>query len=393
MADISTAQDTYTSRNRRTNYREEPFIPAPASRFDTSIKAAPAPPPKVHPGPFGDLSRAPITEVCRLVKRDVRPSNCPRRLRGLERLLGHLQQHAGDTWQQRWKAAGFDADHAPSVTGLRANRFQDYPSPFRKIHNDRYLDEFFETVEAAKHFRDVHKSKARFDVVAALTTQGIALKDLTPSALLHYSVECRRLGVVPSSTGRTGRFAALGAWQVLHAMEHFPLGTPPTLRAFIYTGQRTVTQLVDRYSISHQGVRQLLIDYLTRRQPEMDYVSLEALSRRLASQFWAKIEKINPGQQDFVIGPDLYDQWRAEIQVWDKHRTKQRMDTSGILLAVRSFYMDLHTWSIGEPEQAVKTCLQNRQRLGGVGSRVGQEHGAGVGGHPVARRSEQLVHR
>ncbi|MGA4846450.1 tyrosine-type recombinase/integrase [Streptomyces sp. G5(2025)] len=404
MADITTTQDTYTSRNRRTNYREEPFIPAPASRFDTSIKAAPAPPPKTHPGPFGDLSRAPITEICRLVQRDVRPPNCRSHLRGLERLLGHLKQHPGDTWQERWQAAGFDADHAPSVTvlahegdrygrsylisalkwlfclrviqpsvaGLRANRFGDYPGPFRKIHNDRYLDEFFKAVDATKHFRDVHKAKARFDTVAALTTQGIALEDLTPSALLHYSVECRRLGVVPSSTGQTGRFAALGAWQVLHAIEHFPPGTPPTLRAFIYTGQRTVTQLVDRYSISHQGVRQLLIDYLTRRQTEMDYVSLEGLSRRLASQFWAKIEKINPGQQDLVISPGLYDQWRAEIQVWDKHPTKQRKDTSTILLAVRAFYMDLHSWSVGEPEQWaqwVAPCPVRRRDLKGFGKR------------------------
>ncbi|MDJ0346758.1 tyrosine-type recombinase/integrase [Streptomyces sp. H10-C2] len=404
MADTTITQDTYTGRNRRTNYRDEPFIPAPASRFDTSIKAAPAAPPKIHPGPFGDLSRAPAREIRGLVQWDVRPSNCNRHLLGLDQLFEHLNQHPGATWQERWQAAGFDADDAPSigvlacngdrysqsylvsalrwlfclrvvqpsVAGLRANKFNDFAGTFRKIHNDRYLNQFFKAVDSTEYLRDLHKTRAKFDVTAALTTQGIALEDLTPSALLHYSVESRRLGVVPSSTGRTGRFAALGAWQVLHTMGHFPAETPPTLRAFIYTGQRTVTQLVDRYPIRHSSVRQLLIDYLTRRQVEMDYVSLEGLARRLASQFWAKIEKISPGQQDFGLSLDLYDQWRAEIQVWDRDSTKQRQDPSNILLAVRGFYMDLHTWSIGEPErwaQWVAPCPVRRRDLKGFAQR------------------------
>ncbi|CAM5386493.1 Site-specific recombinase XerD OS=Streptomyces griseomycini OX=66895 GN=FHS37_002583 PE=4 SV=1 [Streptomyces griseomycini] len=92
-------------------------------------------------------------------------------------------------------------------------------------------------------------------MAAALTTQGITLEDLTPSALLHYGMESKRLGVTHGSKAGATRFAGLGTWQVLHQMGHFPPGTPPTLRAYVYRGQLTITQLVDRYPIQHQGVR------------------------------------------------------------------------------------------------------------------------------------------
>ncbi|RZD89563.1 integrase [Streptomyces albidoflavus] len=368
------------------------------------MKAAPAPKPKSHPGPFGDLSRAPASEIFRLVKRGASPSTHSGLRQAMEKLLGHLAEHAGDTWQERWQAAGFDAEDAravtvlaregdryerthltaaarwvfslrviqPSLAGFRANKFNTYPESFRKAQGDRLLDKFFEAVDTTDHFRHVHRNKAKFDVTAALTTQGIALADLTPSALLHYAVESRRLGVTIGANGRTDRFAALGAWQVLHAMGHFPPGTPPTLRSFIYAGQRSITELVDRYPIRHQGVRQLLIDYLTQRRTETDYVTIEALVRRLASQFWAKIEAINPGQQDLVITTEVYDQWRAAIQLWDKKPSKQRKDTSSILLAVRALYMDLHTWSIAEPERWahwVAPCPVRRRDLKGFSKR------------------------
>ncbi|MGW6791611.1 hypothetical protein [Streptomyces chartreusis] len=80
----------------------------------------------------------------------------------------------------------------------------------------------------------MHRQRAKFDLTCALTTQGIKLEDLTPSALLHYSLENKRLGLTPGATRRTTRFAALGVWEILHRMGHFPPGTAPTLRTFIF---------------------------------------------------------------------------------------------------------------------------------------------------------------
>jgi len=79
-------------------------------------------------------------------------------------------------------------------------------------------------------------------------------------------------------------------------MGHFPSGTPATVGAAVLSGRRTIQELVDRYGIRHQGVRQLLLDYLARREPEMDYSTLDQLSRSLAGLFWAKIEALAPGQ-------------------------------------------------------------------------------------------------
>ncbi|MEU5849375.1 hypothetical protein [Saccharopolyspora shandongensis] len=100
---------------------------------------------------------------------------------------------------------------------------------------------------------------------------------------------------------------------MLHDMGHFPSGTPATLRAAVLSGRRTVEELVDRYDIRHQGVRQLLLDYLRRREPEMDYSTLDRLSRSLAGLFWAKIEALSPGRPDLRIGADLYKRWREAV--------------------------------------------------------------------------------
>jgi hypothetical protein len=38
----------------------------------------------------------------------------------------------------------------------------------------------------------------------------------------------------------------------------------------VLSGRRTVQELVDRNNIRHQGIRQLLLDYLRRRKPSAD---------------------------------------------------------------------------------------------------------------------------
>ncbi|WP_405974226.1 site-specific integrase [Streptomyces sp. NBC_00988] len=407
MADGPTVTDEVsTLRNRRVNYDPKPSVPAPATRFNTaSVKAEPAPPPEKPPLPFGDLSCASVREIVRVLGETAPMAADLRRrsVKGIERFFGHLDTLPGNTWQERWAASGFDNDHdsvpvtsqasdrqdgntlvagaklafcmriiKPSVAGLRVNRFRQYEQLFRVLQQDPYLDSFFKAVDGHANLRHVHRSRAQFDLAAALTTGGIALEDLTPSALMHYSVESRRLGVSHGAGGRTDRFSALAAWIVLHGMGHFPPGTPPTLRAAVSSNQRTIEQLVDRYPIAHQGVRQLLVDYLRRRRVEADYTTIDRLSRHLASHFWAKVEQINPGQADLILASEVYDQWRAEIQLWDRDKDKKRKDASGILLAVRGLYMDLHSWSIQEPErwaQWVAPCPVRRRDLKGFAKR------------------------
>ncbi|WP_424893243.1 tyrosine-type recombinase/integrase [Streptomyces sp. XH2] len=402
-----TTVEVYTVRNRRQNYREEPR-PQQPSRFTlATIKAAPAPRPENPPAPFGDLSRVGITELCDLCM-DTLPNRskavAEKRRAGVRVLFGHLVALPGETWQERWEASDFNGEDAtpinvlarpgrrldsynllaalkmafglriiqPSLPGFRANKFNDYAEPFRVMQRDPQLDEFFKTADSQAQLAAVHQHRAKFDLACALTTQGIALEHLTPAALLHYALENRRLGLTHGAKSNTSRVAALGTWEVLHRMGHFPPDVPPTMRTFIYGGQLTVEGLVDRYNIKNAGVRQLLIDYLARRRSDTDYITIEGLARNLASVFWATIERINPEQKDLALSQEVYDQWRAEIQYRTRDRTKLRKDTASVLLAVRGLYIDLHSWAIGEPErwaQWVVPCPIQPRDLKGFGKR------------------------
>ncbi|CCH32913.1 hypothetical protein ABZ816_38805 [Actinosynnema sp. NPDC047251] len=285
------------------------------SRF-VSVNAAPAPPPAVPPRPQGELTRASIEDITQAVRTSwptKSADNRWRRSRGTRDLLQHLSGFPGETWQERWEASGFNEPARPvsvlrsaprersqigtgaaclfclrviqpSLEAFRSNQFLYYGKRFLVAQNDPLLDRFWAQVQATQ-VNPVHHGTALFDVAVALTTQGIALADLTPAALLHYAWECRRQGLVLGARGAGSRFPGHLAWQALHAMGHFPPQGPSTLKAALLTGRLTVEEMVDRYPIRQSGIRQLLIAYLERRRPELDYSTLDNLSRHLASHF------------------------------------------------------------------------------------------------------------
>lgn len=349
------------------------------SRF-VSVNAAPAPAPAVPPRPQDDLTRASIEEIAQAV-RTTWPTksadNRWNRSRGARDLLHHLGQFPGETWQERWEASGFNHRGnpvsvlrsaprersqigtgaaclfclriiKPSLEAFRSNIFLYYGRRFLTAQSDPLLEKFWAGVQAAP-VNPIHHGTALFDVAVALTTQGIALADLTPAAFLHYAWECRRQGLVLGARGAGSRFPGHLAWQVLHTMDHFPSRGPATLKAALLNGRLTVEELVDRYKIRHAGVRHLLIAYLERRKPELDYSTLDNLSRQLASNFWATIEQLAPGQPDLRIAGELYQRWRDQVAV--RVDGKGRRDFDPILRAVRAFYADLQAWAAAEPGQ------------------------------------------
>lgn len=350
------------------------------TRF-TAVDAAPAPPPAVPPRPRGELTRAGIEEIQRTVRAvwPGTPDAERRRSRGARFLLEHLEGFPGQTWQQRWQASGLDEPRRPvsvlmhqqrerdevsvgtaclfslrviqpSLRALRSTRFLGYGERFLTAQHDPLLEEFWRRVQDMPVHPTYHVG-ALFDVTVALTTQGIALADLTPEAFLHYVWEARDHGLNFKGRGKhsRGQFPGRLAWRALHAMGHFPPSTPSTLRAAVLSGRLTIEQLVDRYGVRHQGVRQLLIDYLERRSPELDYSSLDQLSRKLAGLFWAKIEKLAPAQADLRLDVELYQRWRDVLRTREDGRG--RADAERVLLSVRSLYTDLHTWAVEEPEK------------------------------------------
>ena len=345
------------------------------------LLAAPAMPAGIPPGPYGGrLLNASPQEIESVICRawpGVRDAE-RRRTRGARILLQHLGGFPGQGWQERWEASGLNESDRPvnvmipgyegrkevctglacllglriirpSLRALRSTRFHGYGERFLTAQHDPLLEDFWKRVQDHP-VHPMHHTAALFDVAVALTTQGIALADLTPGAFLHYVWQSRDQGLNMKARGKQnrGQFAGQLAWPVLHEMGQFPAAAPPTVRAAVLTGQRSLEELVDRYEISHQGVRQLILDYLARRRSELDYSSLDQHARSLAGLFWAKIEALAPGHPDLRIDAELYRLWREALSTRENGQGK-RYEVERILRSVRSFYTDLHSWAVEEP--------------------------------------------
>jgi hypothetical protein len=83
-------------------------------------------------------------------------------------------------------------------------------------------------------------------------------------------------------------------YRLLHMLGIFPADAPPSLRVFRAQGQLSPDELIARYGLACQPVRQVLADYLRERQPALDYSSLQGLASMLAGSFWRDIETTIP---------------------------------------------------------------------------------------------------
>jgi site-specific recombinase XerD len=389
-----------TGRSRRHRHA----LPEPELGFNSRFVAGPLQPAPAKattpPRPFGTLTSAPTDRIIEVARQAWTTGRATTRERvtGVRFILDHLGGFVGDNWQQRWQASGLDGgqlragevcDQAispysaltgvrvlfclrivqPSLVGFRAHRFTQYPEVFHAVQHDPLLDAYFDAV-AAHEVGWKHKREALFDVCCLLTVQGITLADLTPQAMLYHAHESRRLGVTFHSDQRSSRFAGLTAWNILHRMGLLPASVPSTMRAALHRGQRSVEELVGRYPIRNQAIGRLLVDYLLRRRVDSDYASVDNLARILAHLFWEKIEQLNPDQADLRLSPDLYAAWREAICLRDDGTPRSKQDD--IVLAVRSFYLDLHTWAAAEPERWaawVAPCPVPPTDIRGLGTR------------------------
>lgn len=347
---------------------------APVSRR-RAIVAAPSPLPAEPPRPHGDLELATVDQIADVFDQ-VWPASKGRRYqrrRGLKILLGHLEQQAGRTWQQRWVEAGLNEPGAPvralvtsqqervfityatqllfclrvirpSLAAFRGNDFRNYAGRFEHAQRDADLDHFVTRVEA-QPATDLVKRFARLDVAAALTSQGIAYRDLTPEAFLHYAIQTRR--------GRYGygytRYIGHLAWTVLRETGQFTAAAPTTMRAALKSPPMTAAELVTAANIRDPAVAGLLTDYLSRRALEIDHSSLQALSRHLCHLFWNQLVEINPQQRDLALSADLFRRWRAQIAV--RKDGQLRLTADAVVITVRSFYLDLQAWAVTEPDR------------------------------------------
>ncbi|MEK8143823.1 hypothetical protein NKH18_23445 [Streptomyces sp. M10(2022)] len=152
------------------------------------------------------------------------------------------------------------------------------------------------------------------------------------------------------------------AYTWLRNRGQFPSDAPATLNHFsVRTGQLSPGDLIDRYQLRCKPIRELLIAYLTERQPSLDYGSLRQLASHLGDLFWLDLERHNPGIETLRLPTDISDAWKSRIATKTLHRrridgtietiTEPRKSASSVKMSVRAFYLDIAQWALDEPER------------------------------------------
>lgn len=307
------------------------------------------------------------------------------------RMLDWLQDQPGDTWQDRWLASGADDDgrhwrripvqwladrgHTqtwardwffralfaafgadlvrPSLNWLVAAQFR--RGSLTTIMAQCRDPEAFAQMQALCSDPDVPRAAATRTTYRAsliLSAKGGTIADITIADLLElFDVEASTLLTAP---GATHLF-----YRALRTMGVFGSETPATLRELRTLGQRTPEQMIDRYGLLCEPIRDLLVDYLKERQPALDYTSLNSLANFLGSLFWADLERHHPGIDTLHLPPEVSAAWKQRLRTMPKtvrapdgSTTKiqvPRINYRECLTPVRAFYLDLAHWAVEDP--------------------------------------------
>ena len=333
--------------------------------------------------PAGPIDRMPAGEVLDLVSRLPLPARVwngipAMRLQGARRVLGWLESMPGEGWQDRWLAAG--ADHGLgwvdqlTVGDPRSDKHKrdEVMRGLAALLLCRLVQPsypFLAAYKAARLFSDVqtHISVEVFARVRAAASQRAMTVDQTRLALtilakmvLHTGKDLDQLTVDDFfelrawSVQEPGRKTSgtNGAWDLLRDIGVLDANQP--LRSTRRAGQRPTAELVDRYRISCQPIRAVLIRYLGQRRPGLDYSSFRQLVAALAGRFWADIEQHHPGIDTLDLPADVADAWKQRLLHVTKSdgQTRTRKGRLDILSRVRSFYLDIQEWALEDASWA-----------------------------------------
>jgi integrase len=313
------------------------------------------------------------------------------RRRGLAFLLDWLEAQPGTTWQERWLASGADRAGAAWRQGLAGwLQAQGLPAAWRQEtaaaallsvisadvvrpalgwlvakgtgqgglvrHLARARDpEGFARLravcDAGPHLSRTSGSHTVYRAAEIVAAKGGQLAGITVGDLLEL--------LDTESATLTSVTDVAVSYQLLRSMGIFGPGAPGSLREIRSTGPRTPAELIGRYHLTCRPVRDLLIDYLSERQPAMDYGSLKSLAGILGMLFWQDLERHNPGISSLHLPADVAGAWKQRLQTKPTTITSAaggktqaqvtRLNYQGCLIAVRAFYLDLAQWAAEDP--------------------------------------------
>ena len=315
------------------------------------------------------------------------------RRRGLIRMLDWLEGQPGETWQDRWAASAADAEGNVAWRRL----------PAQWLACDRHAvgdsDQSRLTLSRGMSLLvcgDVIRPSLGWLLTPA-TPHGL-VTDLArtrdPDGFSTLTTLCRSNGVNSHTTqlalrriativaAKGGRIADINIgdclellriaddlqaspaasspyfYQLLRTAEVFGK-TAPAVRALKTQGQLSCEQLIDRYAITCDPVRDLLVDYLRERQPGVDYATLHKLSYTLGRLFWRDLEIHHPGIGSLRLPTEIATAWKQRIntkirRVKDgdgqpRQASVPRINATEHLITVRAFYLDIAQWAADDP--------------------------------------------
>jgi integrase len=281
-------------------------------------------------------------------------------------VLDWLQALPGGDWQDRWILSGADEQGPgwgppslspgrrarftagictllalrairPSYSWLFASRLLGAYDTYRR-HNQAAIFGRLHQHLAERGGCDEYASDALNLVTRMVIVTGKDLLDLDLTDVAAYA-QARH------TSGRPVASLPL-AYQGMHAVGALT-GAPATLAQSRCLGKLTAAELVDRYPVADHAVREVLVHYLAERAAVLDYGSLVNQSQMLVGLFWTDLERHHPGICSLNLPDDVAQAWKQRIHVLPDGRP--RLNCHAVLLAVRSFYLDLRQWSLEDP--------------------------------------------
>jgi len=325
-------------------------------------------------------------------------SQASRRL-GLLSVVNWLQTQPGDSWQDRWVASGAQ-DHSDwrelvasasvgraGITEVNHTKLSPHLSPGLMVlicaDVIRPSIRWLLASPAARRGLATEMARTRDPVVfaqlAARLSQGAAVGTQSgQQALAHIAVIMAAKGGLVGqvsvgdavellevsarvSAKRDGNAHSPLFYQLLHAHGIWGQDAPSAIQVFSGPGQPSCEQLIDRYLISCQPVRDVLVDYLRERQSSVDFSSLQRFAYLLGKLFWADLEAHHPGIDSLKLPRDVAAAWKQRVMTKAKTtatpdgehvtRVSTRLDGRSVLTAVRSFYLDIAEWADDDPSR------------------------------------------
>ena len=306
--------------------------------------------------------------------------------RGLTALLAWLEQQPGQTWQERWLASGAEAEgrtwtglvrrevpslasrpagnvHTDLLTAMRmmltgqvlrpgyAWLLRYRPSVLLQEARDRLDPAGFARLRAhleATGRRNPQDRKEALNRIAwILLNKGGLIRDITIGDCIEIS-DALQEHQCQGANNRPLFYALLAETGVL------PAGAPPILRATRMAGQRTPAELVGKYGLHSQAMRDLLTSYLAERAAELDYASLVRMANTLCGLFWRDLEQHHPGISSLHLDPEVAAAWKErlrQVRDQDGRLIGDRATARSQLLIVRAFYLDIAQWAAEDPSR------------------------------------------